>query len=44
MAVLARDEELMRQCLELGRAAASEGEVPVGAIVVLEGRVLGQGR
>ena len=34
----------MRQCLELGRAAASKGEAPVGAIVLLGGQVLGRGR
>ena len=38
------DEVFMRQCLELGRAPAGEGEVPVGAIVLLNGRILGRGR
>ncbi len=37
------DEEFMRQCLEFGRAAAGKGEVPVGAIVLLGGRILGLG-
>ncbi|WP_024464421.1 nucleoside deaminase [Bifidobacterium subtile] len=35
----------MREALRLGRQAAEEGEVPVGALVVdAEGRVLGRGR
>ena len=34
----------MRQALELAREAEGSGEVPVGAVIVLEGRVIGQGR
>ncbi len=37
------DLEMMRICLELARRAASAGEVPVGALVVHEGRVLAEG-
>lgn len=33
----------MRHALELAQRAASEGEVPVGAVVVHEGRVVGEG-
>lgn len=33
----------MRQALDEAMRAAEEGEVPVGAVVVLEGRVLGRG-
>ena len=44
MASLSEDEKFMRQCLELGRTAAREGEVPVGAIVLFGGRVLARGR
>ena len=33
----------MRRALELARRAAAEGEVPVGAVVVLEGRIVGEG-
>lgn len=33
----------MRRCLELARAAARAGEVPVGAIVVRDGQVIGEG-
>ena len=33
----------MRRCLELAREAAARGEVPVGAIVVRDGVVLGEG-
>jgi tRNA(adenine34) deaminase len=34
------DERFMRLALEEARAAAAAGEVPVGAVVVLDGRVL----
>src|SRR6266852_2132459 len=33
----------MREALELARQAAASGEVPVGAIVVIEGQVAGRG-
>ena len=33
----------MARALELARRAEEEGEVPVGAIVVLENRILGEG-
>jgi tRNA(adenine34) deaminase len=35
-----RDEGLMRMALEQARAAARAGEVPVGCIIELDGRVL----
>jgi tRNA(adenine34) deaminase len=38
------DEEFMMQALELAREAAHAGEVPVGAVVVLNGQVIGRGR
>ena len=34
----------MREALALAREAAREGEVPVGAVVVTEGRIVGTGR
>ncbi|MEO7142713.1 MAG: tRNA adenosine(34) deaminase TadA [Bryobacteraceae bacterium] len=37
------DEEFMRQAMELARRAAQTGEVPVGALVVRNGEVLGSG-
>jgi tRNA(adenine34) deaminase len=37
------DEEFMRRALELARRAQEEGEVPVGALVVLDERVIGEG-
>ena len=37
------DEDWMREALRLARFAASRGEVPVGALVVQEGRILGRG-
>ncbi|HZR69681.1 MAG TPA: tRNA adenosine(34) deaminase TadA [Burkholderiales bacterium] len=33
----------MREALELARLAAARGEVPVGAVVVREGEVIGRG-
>lgn len=39
----AQDESLMREALALADAAEAEGEVPVGAVVVLEGRIVGRG-
>lgn len=38
------DEEYMGVALELAKISASEGEVPVGAIVVLDGEVIASGR
>jgi tRNA(adenine34) deaminase len=37
------DEQYMRRALELARRAEGEGEVPVGALVVLEDEILGEG-
>jgi tRNA(adenine34) deaminase len=37
------DEQYMRRALELARRAEAEGEVPVGALVVLDGRIVGEG-
>lgn len=37
------DETYMRCALELAGRAADEGEVPVGALVVIDGRVVGEG-
>ncbi|MFL6574507.1 MAG: tRNA adenosine(34) deaminase TadA [Burkholderiales bacterium] len=37
------DEHFMRHALELARRAQDEGEVPVGAVVVLEEKVIGEG-
>ena len=36
--------EYMRLALEEARAAAREGEVPVGAVLLLDGRVVARGR
>ena len=37
------DEQYMRRALELARHAQSEGEVPIGALVVLHDEILGEG-
>jgi tRNA(adenine34) deaminase len=38
-----KGEEYMRRALELARRAQDEGEVPIGAVVVLDGKVIGEG-
>lgn len=38
------EEQFMREALELAREAEDAGEVPVGAVVVLDGEVIGRGR
>jgi tRNA(adenine34) deaminase len=37
------DAEFMRRALELARDAARVGEVPVGAVVVKDGQIIGEG-
>ena len=37
------DEQYMRHALELARRAANEDEVPIGALVVLDDRIIGEG-
>ena len=37
-------DEAMEEALALARQAAAEGEVPVGAVALFEGRVVGRGR
>ena len=39
----ADDARFMRRALELARRAQEEGEVPVGAVVVHEDRIIGEG-
>jgi tRNA(adenine34) deaminase len=44
MDLLARDDEaFMREALRLAEKAAAAGEVPVGAVVAREGRIIGRG-
>jgi len=38
------DEDFLREALELAKDAERGGEVPVGAVVVLDGRIIGRGR
>ncbi|MES9972065.1 MAG: tRNA adenosine(34) deaminase TadA [Candidatus Thiodiazotropha sp.] len=42
-AVEQSDREFMQQALLLAERAESEGEVPVGAVVVLDGKIIGEG-
>jgi tRNA(adenine34) deaminase len=37
------DSAFMRRALELARRAADEGEVPVGAVLVKDGAIVGEG-
>jgi len=37
------DETFMRRALELAQRAQGEGEVPVGAVVVLDEKIIGEG-
>ncbi len=37
------DEDFMREALALAHQAGQSGEVPVGAVVVVEGRIIGRG-
>jgi tRNA(adenine34) deaminase len=37
------DDDFMRRALQLARRAQEEGEVPVGAVVVLDEQVIGEG-
>ena len=44
MSIPADDVAFMGLALDEARRAATAGEVPIGAVVVLEGRVVGRGR
>ena len=39
-----QDERFLRRCLELADEAEAAGEVPVGAVVVRYGKIVGEGR
>ena len=43
MSEILTDADFMRRALELAQRAQAEGEVPVGAVVVHEGRIVGEG-
>ena len=36
-------ERHMRRCIELARLAKQQGDTPVGSVVVLDGRIIGEG-
>jgi len=38
-----RDENFMRRCLEFGSIALAAGDAPVGSLVVLTGKIVGEG-
>lgn len=37
------DKKFMKRALELGQMASSNGEVPVGAVIVKNGEIIGEG-
>jgi tRNA(adenine34) deaminase len=39
-----QDTEFMREALKEARAAADDGEVPIGAVVVVDGEIIGRGQ
>jgi tRNA(adenine34) deaminase len=40
--LLNQDERFMREALRLGREGAAAGEVPVGAVLVMDGEIVGR--
>lgn len=42
-ATLPTDDHFMERALKLAQQAADRGEVPVGAVVVKNGEIIGQG-
>ncbi|MGH8724447.1 MAG: tRNA adenosine(34) deaminase TadA [Burkholderiales bacterium] len=38
-----KDDEYMRRAIELARRAESEGEVPIGCVVVVDNQIAGEG-
>ena len=40
---MGNDEQYMRRALELARRAEAEGEVPIGALVVIDNEISGEG-
>ena len=38
------DEEYMLEALKLAKEAAADGEVPVGCVIVCDGKIVGRGR
>ena len=38
------DEFFMNEAIALAKEATQDGEVPVGAVVVLDGKIVGRGR
>ena len=38
-----QDEKFMREALAEARAAAAEEEIPIGAVIVCKGRIIGKG-
>lgn len=41
---MTEQEKYMKEALKLAKKAAAEGEVPVGAVVVCDGKIVGRGR
>ena len=43
MRKLSEDEKYMRQAIRLAKKAEENGDVPIGCIIVYEGKVIGRG-
>ena len=41
---MTEQEKYIKAALKLAQKAADEGEVPVGAVVVCDGKIVGRGR
>mgnify|MGYP000067432502 CR=1 FL=1 len=41
---MSQDVQWMQAALELAKQAGEEGEVPVGAVVVKDGKIVGRGK
>lgn len=41
-AIMAADEQFMRKALDIARTGGKQGEVPVGAVVVLDGEIIAE--
>ena len=43
MRKLSEDERYMRQAITLAKKAAANGDVPIGCVIVYEGKVIARG-
>ena len=43
MAIIRDDEYYMREAMKLARKGENLGEVPIGCVIVYEGKIIGRG-